>query len=405
MRKEGKQSSESLASQKVKKAELVQEAATPIEALPISVICPFCKAPFGKEKIVRCSVCGTRHHAACWNEHGRCSLYNCPGKKELIISGRKFAGVVTAAAIMIFGGLYLLIGSRSIHEFPPPSAPIPERATPSRVLRPSKCGSNVELLEAARSGQTQRLANLVQSGGNVNGSGTVSIFSENDRCLTPLMVAAYYGQTATASLLIQSGASSNDADEFGFTVLMFSIIGNHPDVVETLLKAGASPSIKNRYGDTSLNLAAIRGNPRILHLLIAAGADPNIANELGYTPLIQALRAKQFEMARILITSGASMNQTDSAGRTPLSWSCEQGDEPTVKALLEAHADPNLKDAKGLTPLIWATKANHAAIAKMLIQSGADLSATDAAGKTALDYAKQAQLSEIEHVLLKTRVP
>lgn len=393
-----------LLSQELKKAPPAQEPAAPSEPLRISLVCPFCKAPFGKDKIVHCSVCGTRHHAACWKQHGHCSLYNCPGKEEFVVSRQKSAVAATAAAIVIVGGLYFFFASRPIHEVPhpAPSAPIPRSAAAPAVLPVAPCGENVELLEAARYGQTQRLTDLIRSGSNVNGNGRVSVFHENDRCWTPLMVSAYYGNKAELNLLIQSDARTNDADEYGDTVLMLAVFGNHPDVVKMLLKAGATASAANKSGDTCLTLASIRGNAQILFSLISSGADPNIANGLGYTPLIQALRAKQFEAARLLISSGVQVDRPDSAGRTPLSWACEQGDEPTVKALLEAAANINLKDANGLTPLMWTSKANHVAIAKMLIQSGADVHATDAGDKTALDYANQAQLTEIAEVLQTT---
>jgi hypothetical protein len=42
--------------------------------------CPFCKCPVGDELSVECGACGTRHHMACYQEQGGCSVYGCASK-------------------------------------------------------------------------------------------------------------------------------------------------------------------------------------------------------------------------------------------------------------------------------------------------------------------------------------
>lgn len=40
--------------------------------------CPYCHGELdGLEKEVACGLCGTPHHGACWNEHGRCVVLGC----------------------------------------------------------------------------------------------------------------------------------------------------------------------------------------------------------------------------------------------------------------------------------------------------------------------------------------
>lgn len=45
--------------------------------------CPYCHEAFAGAAIerVRCVGCGTRHHAECWTEHGRCSVHGCEGTR------------------------------------------------------------------------------------------------------------------------------------------------------------------------------------------------------------------------------------------------------------------------------------------------------------------------------------
>lgn len=64
--------------------------------------CPFCHQPIddGSER-VRCSGCGTQHHATCWTEHQGCSVFACgslqPRRRREPPPGAP-AGVPTAAA-------------------------------------------------------------------------------------------------------------------------------------------------------------------------------------------------------------------------------------------------------------------------------------------------------------------
>jgi GntR family transcriptional regulator len=43
-------------------------------------LCPYCRASVSDQEIACCFVCGTAHHAECWNESGHCSVFGCEGK-------------------------------------------------------------------------------------------------------------------------------------------------------------------------------------------------------------------------------------------------------------------------------------------------------------------------------------
>lgn len=49
-------------------------------------VCPYCKAAVEeKQPGVLCRTCKTLHHQECWNETGRCSIFGCRGKMELMV--------------------------------------------------------------------------------------------------------------------------------------------------------------------------------------------------------------------------------------------------------------------------------------------------------------------------------
>jgi hypothetical protein len=50
------------------------------QRMELTLHCPFCKEELLESPgLVRCSECGTLHHAACWQENARCSVFGCRG--------------------------------------------------------------------------------------------------------------------------------------------------------------------------------------------------------------------------------------------------------------------------------------------------------------------------------------
>lgn len=90
---------------------------TPVQG--ISLTCPYCREALSKNKIVRCSVCGTGHHLACWKDHGKCSVYNCTGTSELISVSRKQFFLLATTMLL----LLLIVGGWFFY---PKTVPVPE---------------------------------------------------------------------------------------------------------------------------------------------------------------------------------------------------------------------------------------------------------------------------------------
>lgn len=130
------------------------------------------------------------------------------------------------------------------------------------------------LLRAARSGKTQRLAQLVRDGGDVNCCGPDG--------QTPLIFAAWAG---------------------------------HEEAVRCLLGAGANPQARAQDGATALFAAVARRHSCIVALLLEHGADPNACRDSeaaprpgdprGYSPLHAAISHGDPQIARMLVEGGA----------------------------------------------------------------------------------------------------
>jgi ankyrin repeat protein len=97
--------------------------------------------------------------------------------------------------------------------------------------------------------------------------------------LSALHLAAFFGQPATARLLIAAGADVNarSGNESGMRPLHAAVESANNSVAAQLLVAGADPDLARNDGRTALHMAAARGRTEIVELLLEHGADTSIA--------------------------------------------------------------------------------------------------------------------------------
>lgn len=129
--------------------------------------------------------------------------------------------------------------------------------------------------------------------------------------MTPLMYAAYEGNTDVAEVLLKGGADVNAHDNENYTPLILAANRN-ADLVRMLLDAGAGANAATRYSTTALHNAALRDDVVSVELLLAAGADSRIVDKLGRTP---AMYARNDELVRIL--RDAEIRGPSGTGRRP----------------------------------------------------------------------------------------
>jgi hypothetical protein len=85
---------------------------------------------------------------------------------------------------------------------------------------------------------------------------------------TPLMTAAFAGDTALVRRLLDGGAARDSRNDSGATALFYAVVWKRVDVVELLLSRGADPNL-NAAGRLPLEWAS---EPRIIRALRARGA-------------------------------------------------------------------------------------------------------------------------------------
>ncbi len=182
--------------------------------------------------------------------------------------------------------------------------------------------------EAAVDGDTERMAQLLNEGVDVNAP---------DDAGTPLQWALFANQTAIVSLLLEHGADPNVEGSAG-TPLLAATIGGNVEVVELLLDHGADSNRGDR--STPLIAAAQSGSQEIAELLLERGADPNFATFEGVTPLHQAAERGHLDIARRLVDKGADVNAITGAGKPPIHFAVVGNHTALASYLREQGAAP-----------------------------------------------------------------
>lgn len=101
----------------------------------------------------------------------------------------------------------------------------------------------------------------------------------------PLGLAALFGRTQAARLLLDAGAAVDAPSRGAAPVrpLHSAVSGLHRDLAALLLEAGADVNDAQTGGLTPLMLAALRGDTELAELLLAHGAQAGATDEEGRT--------------------------------------------------------------------------------------------------------------------------
>jgi uncharacterized protein len=154
---------------------------------------------------------------------------------------------------------------------------------------------NLTVHEAAAMGELPRLQLLLDADVSLANAFGADGFQ-------PLGLAAFFGQTATAELLLARGADPNtpSRNAQGVNALHAALAGPTPDLARRLVDAGANVNARQQSGVTPLHEAAHIGRADLVRLLLEHGADAtarddqgrnaaDFAREGGHTSVLEAL--------------------------------------------------------------------------------------------------------------------
>jgi ankyrin repeat protein len=122
---------------------------------------------------------------------------------------------------------------------------------------------NVTLNHAAQTGDTAQVQQMLDKGADVNKEVLPYSF-------TPLMCAAWYGNTNVVELLLSKGVNINAQNKMGWTALMEAAFAGRTECVKVLLAHNAGLDERNDRNQTALDLARAGGQPKVARLIEAA---------------------------------------------------------------------------------------------------------------------------------------
>jgi ankyrin repeat protein len=151
---------------------------------------------------------------------------------------------------------------------------------------------DIDVFESAAYGRLDRLRERIDED-----AGAVTAFSPDG--FTALHLAAFFGKTEAARLLIAAGAQVDTytTNDFANQPLHAAAAGRHLEICHVLLAAGADVNATQHGGFTPLHEAAQHGDVEMVELFLSAGADPTVRVADGGTPADLAEAADHHDVA------------------------------------------------------------------------------------------------------------
>jgi ankyrin repeat protein len=220
-----------------------------------------------------------------------------------------------------------------------------------------------------------------------------------------LFGAIRQGHSATAELLIDSGASLDVRDRFEEPPLHVAAYAGHRLMVEMLLAKGADVNQKGPYGELALHWAVAKGHAEVVEVLLGAGCDVNARAEKQRVNMdtmtdknadavqewLRFLADCEAQRQAEIVGSGLQimgpLQLAFAAGDSPLHVASQWGHEEITQALLAKGADANIKNKWDQTPLHYASVLYHKEVVELLLDAGADVNVEDKNGRSPLSLA------------------
>ncbi len=228
-----------------------------------------------------------------------------------------------------------------------------------------------EMIAAARTGDTEKVKQLLSKGADINAP-------EPESGDTPLLAAVDKGQWATAEYLLKQRPDLSLEDKNGNSPLYLAVSRGDSALamVNMLLEAGAPVELGPKHGDnagaTPLHIACATGANGCLESLLRHRASATKQLPSGATPLHTAAIGGDQRSIELLCKAGGSVTALNEDKRTPLHNCGITGNAKVAAALIQQGAPVDGADAEGCTPLMRAVMTNHAEVAKVLLDHGAN---------------------------------
>lgn len=215
-----------------------------------------------------------------------------------------------------------------------------------------------------------------------------AIWKANSRGVTPLIFTVANNSLPGIKLLIKSKAQINEQHSpYDYTALMeAALVGSSSEIVNELIQSKADINVRNKQLHTALTIAAIHGHTEIVQLLLENKANIHLKEEHA---LEAALQNNHSECVRTLAKFLPKDKENDIRLQSYLFKAAIQQDPGMLKVLIEFPIDINQQNEAGATLLMEAAKFGSGQNLETLIHAKAEINAINKkdANFTALIYA------------------
>ncbi|KAJ9462840.1 hypothetical protein DIPPA_20566 [Diplonema papillatum] len=213
---------------------------------------------------------------------------------------------------------------------------------------------------------------------------------------SPLLCAAFGGESEACAHLVRLGAAVDKEDAAGRTALHLAAMSGGLDAVRVVLDAGAAPRKSNRFGLTPLHMAAQQGSPLVVRELAArCGVDAlRDTDRDGRIPLHYAAESGRVDALTTMLSLDLQLaSVADHSSQLAIHCAALEGHVEATEALLSVSGGCVLSepDTTGATPLHNSVLSGNTALAELVYRwlpaNHAAHARKDSQGRTALHLA------------------
>ncbi|XP_059168282.1 putative ankyrin repeat protein RF_0381 [Physella acuta] len=197
---------------------------------------------------------------------------------------------------------------------------------------------------------------------------------KNPQGFTPLMLAAFNGNTEQILVLLEHGADIDMRDDTGMSAFLIAALLGDVKNMEVLVNNGADVKQKTKEGKNALILSSYAGHfDAVKYLLDIKLIDVNGVDNFDLTALMYAAQKDKVDVLNLLIEHGADVNKQNNRQFTALHFAALYGKDDNIDALIQAGADVNIKMNLGYSAVQLAAHEGYESIVKKLLDNNADL--------------------------------
>ncbi|XP_051843181.1 ankyrin repeat domain-containing protein 42 isoform X1 [Antechinus flavipes] len=185
----------------------------------------------------------------------------------------------------------------------------------------------VSIHDAVKAGDVKQLAEIVESGININEVDVLHKF-------TPLHWAAHSGSLECLHWLLWHGADIKSVTPGGWTAAHIAAIRGQDACMQALIMNGADLSTQDVRGCTPSHLAATHGHSYTLQVMLRSGVDPNASDKCDWKPVHYASFHGRLGCLQLLVKWGATLEDADQNGNLPVHFAAMEGHLYCFKFLL-----------------------------------------------------------------------